>query len=147
MYIGSMSGPRMMELLGESKFDKLRRISLIKSVSDRLGMKEGDLVEFYLNENFEIVIMKKPEAKKQLIEEPVSTEDAALLFDALQKVSSHFIESSEGKADVETVIREVADSFPENKRAYLLNKLSEMAKNMGLLILGIEKEKEKRIRN
>ena len=59
---------------------------MIKSVSDRLGMKEGDLVEFYLNKNFEIVIMKKPETKKQLIEEPVSTEDAALLFDALQNL-------------------------------------------------------------
>jgi len=136
----------MMELLGESKFDKLRRISLIKSVSDRLGMKEGDLVEFYLNENFEIVIMKKA-ARKQLIEEPVSEEDAELLFEAFQKMTAHFMGSSDGTADMEAILKEVADSFPEKKRAYLLNKLSELSKNMGSLILGIEKEKEKRIRN
>ena len=136
----------MMELLGESKFDKLRRISLIKSVSDRLGMKEGDLVEFYLNENFEIVIMKKA-LKKQLINEPVSEEDAEILFNAFQKMTAHFMESHDGTADMETILKEIADSFPEKKRAYLLNKLSELSKNMGSLILGIEKEKENRIRN
>jgi bifunctional DNA-binding transcriptional regulator/antitoxin component of YhaV-PrlF toxin-antitoxin module len=141
-----MSGPRMMELLGESKFDKLRRISLIKSVSDRLGMKEGDLVEFYLNENFEIVITKKA-TRKQLIEEPVSEEDAELLFEAFQKMTAHFMESPNGTADMEAILKEIADSFPEKKRAYLLNKLSELSKNMGSLILGIEKEKEKRIRS
>jgi len=141
-----MAEPKMMELLGESKFDKLRRISLIKSVSDRLGMKEGDLVEFYLNENFEIVIMKKA-TKKQLVEDPVSEEDAAILFDALQKVSSRFMESRRGDFDMDAMIEEIAESFPKNKRAYLLNKLSELSKNMGLLISGIEKEKEKRIRS
>jgi bifunctional DNA-binding transcriptional regulator/antitoxin component of YhaV-PrlF toxin-antitoxin module len=141
-----MTEPRMLELLGESKFDKLRRISLIKSVSDRLGMKEGDLVEFYLNENFEIVISKKA-ARKQLIEEPVSEEDGKMLYEAFQKLSSYFIEYRDGKMDIESIIGEVAESFPKNKRAYLLNKLLEMSRNMGMLIVGIEKEKEKRIRS
>ena len=46
------------EYVGSSKFDKLRRISVIKPVSDKMGLKEGDEVSFYLRGS-EFIIRKR----------------------------------------------------------------------------------------
>lgn len=46
--------------LGSSKFDKLRRISVIKPVADRLGLKEGDKVDFF-DVYGHVTIMKRQE--------------------------------------------------------------------------------------
>ena len=46
------------QYIGSSKFDKLRRISVIKPVSDRMGLREGDEVSFYVRGS-EIIIKKR----------------------------------------------------------------------------------------
>ena len=46
------------EYMGSSKFDKLRRISVIKPVSDKMGLRDGDEVSFYLRGS-EIIIRKR----------------------------------------------------------------------------------------
>ena len=46
------------QYMGCSKFDKLRRISVIKPVSDRMGLREGDEVSFYIRGS-EVIIRKR----------------------------------------------------------------------------------------
>lgn len=46
-----------MKLLGTSRLSKGSKTTIIKSVLDRLGLKEGDLIVYYEN-NEEIVIRK-----------------------------------------------------------------------------------------
>ena len=46
------------EYLGSSRFDKLRRISVIKPVSNIMNLEEGDEVSFYLRDS-EIIIRKR----------------------------------------------------------------------------------------
>jgi len=57
--------------------------------------------------------MKKA-AKKQLIEESDGEEDGKILLDALQKVSSCFMESRKESFDMDAMIEEIAESFPKN---------------------------------
>ncbi len=46
------------EYIGSSKFDKLRRVSIIKPVAEKMGLREGDEVSFY-SIGSEIVIRKR----------------------------------------------------------------------------------------
>jgi len=50
---------RLENSLGKSKFDKLRRISIIKTVAEKMNLEEGDEVEFF-EVSGEIIIQKKP---------------------------------------------------------------------------------------
>ena len=46
------------QYIGSSKFDKLRRIIVIKPVADRMGLKDGDEVSFY-SKGTEIILRKR----------------------------------------------------------------------------------------
>ncbi len=57
--------------IGSSKFDKLRRVSVIKPVAEILKLKDGDEVSFYQLDD-EIIIRKRvtqDEDKNELIDE------------------------------------------------------------------------------
>jgi len=45
--------------LGSSKFDKLRRISLIKLIADMFGIREGEEVSYYTDGEFIIIKRRK----------------------------------------------------------------------------------------
>jgi len=47
-----------MKLMGSSKFDKLRRVSIVKPVAEYLGLKEGDTVEYHISDDH-VIISKK----------------------------------------------------------------------------------------
>lgn len=53
-----MESPESEEYIGSSKFDKLRRVSVIKPVADKMGLREGDEVSFY-SRGSEIIIRKR----------------------------------------------------------------------------------------
>ena len=53
-----MDDTKTEEYIGSSKFDKLRRVSIIKPVAEKMGLKEGDEVNFY-SIGSEIVIRKR----------------------------------------------------------------------------------------
>ena len=77
------------EYLGSSKFDKLRRVSIIKPVATLLGLKNGDEVSFYKC-GTSIVIRKR---------QTVDTSQDMLLRNILKelKFSIEFVDEPSGE--------------------------------------------------
>lgn len=65
--------------MGSSKFDKLRRVSIIKPVADKLGLKDGDEVSFYRSAD-NIIIRKR---------KTIDTNQDQLLMSILEKLKYH----------------------------------------------------------
>jgi len=124
---------KKLALLGESKFDKLRRISLIKPIADDLGMKEGDYIVFFMDEDGDIILRKKPEEKHILNvpDETLSPENQKIIDDAIMKLMMDFFRDPEGAIYPELVANKIIEGFPKDNRMYLAAKFSETVRKMG----------------
>ena len=129
-------------LLGESKFDKLRRISLIKPIADDLGMKEGDHIVFFMDEDGDIILRKKPENMHivNTHDESLSPEHQKLIDDAIMTITMEFFKNPKGAKPSEQSARKIIESFPEENRLYLKAKFQETILKMGEEILNISEK-------
>ena len=92
------------QYIGSSKFDKLRRISVIKPVSDRMGLREGDEVSFYIRGS-EIII------KKRIVHD---IDQDMIIQDVLNEVKYN-MKISISKSGEPTIINNLSESYDSSK--------------------------------
>ena len=137
--IGNMGGMKELAWLGESKFDKLRRISLIKPIADDLGMKDGDFIAFFMDEDGDIILRKKPEDSHiaDTADASLSPEHQKIIDDAVMKLLNEFYRDPEGAIYSELVANKIIESFPKENRMYLASKFREIVSRVGEKMISI----------
>ena len=132
----------MENYLGESKYDgKIRRVTLIKKVADKLDMHDGDMLSYWEIGN-EVVIRKVKQDftdhSKDFEIIPVGTplEEIKMITAAAFDIAEYFVSTREEPSGVEMIeITEKAskhfpDSFSKEKRGDMLRMSIELAKNV-----------------
>ncbi len=120
------------QYIGSSKFDKLRRISVIKPVSDRMGLREGDEVSFYIRGS-EIII------RKRVVHD---IDQDMIIQDALNEVKYN-MKISMSESGEPTIVNNLSESYDSSKlhlldeehHKKLLNAIGdEIAKKIGEIV-------------
>ena len=132
----------MENYLGESKYDgKIRRVTLIKKVADKLDMHDGDMLSYWEIGN-EIVIRKVKydftDHSKDFDIIPVGTplDEIKMITAAAFDIAEYFVSTRDEPSGVEMIeITEKAskhfpDSFSKEKRGDMLRMSIELAKNV-----------------
>jgi len=132
----------MENYLGESKYDgKIRRVTLIKKVADKLDMHDGDMLSYWEIGN-EVVIRKVKndftDHSKDFEIIPVGTplDEIKMITAAAFDIAEYFVSTREEPSGVEMIeITEKAskhfpDSFSKEKRGDMLRMSIELAKNV-----------------
>jgi len=122
----------MEEYYGSSKYDgRIRRVTLVKRVSDYLGMEDGDTLVYYKIGN-EILIRKdKPKEAKQLqdiIPEGTPFEDSKAMIHAAYAIAKHFTLRSDDGPSGEEMIAIAGEAMAYYPEGYSNEKKSEMLK-------------------
>ena len=132
----------MENYLGESKYDgKIRRVTLIKKVADKLDMHDGDMLSYWEIGN-EIVIRKVKKDSTDYSKDfdiiPVGTplEEIKMISAAAFDIADYFVSTRNEPSGVEMIeITEKASrhfpvSFSKEKRGDMLKMSIELAKNV-----------------
>ena len=109
----------MEEYLGSTKYDgKIRRITLIKRVSDKMDMKDGDFINFYKIGN-DIVIRKQESEKREpllhtIIPKETSKNDRDAIWNAGMKIQKEFeFRKTPDNMEMLRIIKKAFESYPE----------------------------------
>jgi hypothetical protein len=132
----------MENYLGESKYDgKIRRVTLIKKVADKLDMHDGDMLSYWEIGN-EIVIRKVKKDSTDYSKDfdiiPVGTplEEIKMISAAAFDIADYFVSTRNEPSGVEMIeitekaSRHFPDSFSKEKRGDMLKMSIELAKNV-----------------
>lgn len=132
----------MENYLGESKYDgKIRRVTLIKKVADKLDMHDGDMLSYWEIGN-EIVIRKVKHDYTDhskdfdIIPEGTPLDEIKMITAAAFDIAEYFVSTRDEPSGVEMIeITEKAskhfpDTFSKEKRGDMLRMSIELAKNV-----------------
>lgn len=120
----------MEEYLGSSKYDgKIRRITLIKKVSDQMKMNDGDIVDYYKVGNDIIIRKSQPREIKQiqdLIPKGTSFEDSKAIIEAAFAISKHFVLRGDYEPNGEEMVTIAAEAMNHYPQEYSNERKGEM---------------------
>ena len=117
--------------LGSSKFDKLRRISLIKPIADRMNISEGEEINYYTNGDY--IILKRNAKNIEKISLPLYSEDSALKFAKIMVKVNELREI--GNKDAENDLRAFISALEIDE-----NEIKDIIESMRVVIESIKKE-------
>lgn len=127
--------------LGKSKYDgKIRRITLLKSISERLGMEDGDYITYYEVDG-EIVIRKEHKTWEEnfplnkMIPKYFTMDDQRILFDMAFAIAGYYVDNhtpsdTEMFEITETLISLLPKNCNKEKKSDFLKSAVDLAKNM-----------------
>jgi len=123
----------MEEYYGSSKYDgRIRRVTLVKRVSDYLGMEDGDTVVYYKIGN-EMVIRKLQQTREirqieDIIPQGTPFEDAKAMINAAYAISKHYTLRDDNGPSGEEMIAIAAEAMAHYPEEYSNEKKAEMLK-------------------
>lgn len=131
----------MEKYLGKSKYDgKIRRITLLKSISERLGMEDGDYITYFEIDG-EIVIRKEHKSweenfpLKKMIPKYFTMEDQRTLFDMAFAIAEYYVDNhTPTEAEMFEITEILISLLPKDcnkeKKSDFLKSAVDLARNM-----------------